>query len=429
MKERYGIAFDIGTTTIVGSLVSLETCEEKKTAMLPNPQMRWGRDVLSRISAIVDNPEELKELQGRAIDTCNDIIKNLTNPENVKFITVAGNSTMEHLFLGISPAPLAKVPYKPAFKQSKKVKADAIGIRINPEAYVYTFPLIGGFIGGDTVGVILSTNIHKTKKYCLAIDIGTNNETVLGSEDSIFATSTAAGPAFEGGTIKHGIIAEHGAIQGVKIENDKIAIDVIGNVSPRGICGSGIIDCTAKLLNAGIIDASGRIKNRNEVEGNLANRIREQGAKGKGQDDEQGNAFILYKDAKKEITITQKDVREIQLAKGAIQAGIQLLLKKAQVNSEEIDRVFIAGAFGSNINKQSLADIGVIENEWLDRVTFVGDAALDGARLALCSEEKRKEAEDVAKNAKYLSLSGSHHFQKEFIKGMGFPKKAVSSNE
>ena len=427
MKERYGIAFDIGTTTIVGSLVSLETCEEKETAMLPNPQMRWGRDVLSRILATVDNADMLQELQRGVVNACNDIIKDLTSPQNVQFVAAAGNSTMEHLFLGISPAPLAKVPYKPAFKQSKKVKADAVGIMVNPGAYVYTFPLIGGFIGGDTVGVILSTNIHKTKKYCLAIDIGTNNETVLGSEDSIFATSTAAGPAFEGGTIKHGMIAEHGAIQGIKIENDKIAIDVIGNVSPRGICGSGIIDCVAKLLNAGIIDASGRIKNRNEVEGNLANRIKEE-----TQDlrlKTQGNEFVLYKDAKKEITITQKDVREIQLAKGAIQAGIQLLLKKARVNSEEIDRVFIAGAFGSNINKQSLADIGVIENKWLGRVTFVGDAALDGARLALCSEEKRKEAEEIAEETKYLSLSGSAHFQKEFIKGMEFPEKTVSSNE
>lgn len=412
MEERYGIAFDIGTTTIVGSLVNLETCEEKKAAMLPNPQMKWGRDVLSRILATIDNADMLRELQGGVANACNDIIKALTNPQNVQFITAAGNSTMEHLFLGISPAPLAKVPYKPAFKQSKKVKADAVGIMVSPKAYVYTFPLIGGFIGGDTVGVILSTNIHKTKKHCLAIDIGTNNETVLGSEDSIFATSTAAGPAFEGGTIKHGMIAEHGAIQGVKIENDKIAIYVIGNVSPGGICGSGIIDCIAKLLNAGIIDASGRIKNRSEVEGNLANKITESG---------EGNAFILSKDAKREITITQQDVREIQLAKGAIQAGIQLLLKKAQVNSDDIDRVFIAGAFGSNINKQSLADIGVIEKKWLDRVTFVGDAALDGARLALCSEEKRKEAEDIARNAKYLSLSGSQHFQKEFIKGMGFP--------
>ncbi|MBI5327551.1 MAG: DUF4445 domain-containing protein [Deltaproteobacteria bacterium] len=413
VNPKYGIAFDIGTTTIVGSLVDLATCEEKETAMLENPQMRWGRDLLSRISAAVDSIETLKELHLETINACNNIIKRLTNPENIQFVTAAGNATMEHLFLGISPAPLAKVPYRPAFKESRKIKADAVGIIINPEAYIYTFPLIGGFIGGDTVAVILSTALHKTKKYCLAIDIGTNNETALGSENSIFATSTAAGPAFEGGTIRHGMIAKNGAIHGVKIECDKIEIDVIGDESPKGICGSGIIDCVAKLLNAGIIDVSGRVKNRDEVEGNLANRIIEEGS---------GNAFLLYKDAKREITITQNDVREIQLAKGAIQAGIKLLLKKAKVNFDEIDRVFIAGAFGSNINKQSLADIGVIEKEWLDRVVFVGDAALDGARLALCSEEKRKEAEDIAKNAKYLPLSGSQHFQKEFIKGMGFPE-------
>lgn len=430
---QHGIAFDIGTTTIVGALVNLPTdqkflygglegCKEVKTAFLPNPQIKWGKDVLSRILAAIDNPEALKSLQGAVADACNDIIKKLANPNDVRFVTVAGNSTMEHLFLGISPLPLAKVPYKPAFLKAKKVKADEIGIHINPEAYVYTFPLIGGFIGGDTVGVILSTAIHKAKKYCIAIDIGTNNETALGSERSIFAASTAAGPAFEGGTIKHGMIAERGAIQGIGIEDDRLSVDVIGNAIPGGICGSGIIDCIAKLLNAGVIDKSGRIRNRNEVEGNLANKIKEYGQGGKGQK-EQGNEFILYKDASGEITITQRDVREIQLAKGAIQAGIKLLLTKAKVSSDEIDKVFIAGAFGSNINKQSLADIGVIEKQWLDRVVFVGDAALDGARLALCFEEKRKEAEDIAKKTKYLSLSGSAHFQKEFIKGMEFPKE------
>ena len=411
--EKPGIAFDIGTTTIVGSLVDLNSCKGKKTAFLPNPQMKWGRDVLSRITATVNNPEALKSLRQAAADACNEIIGNLTRPEDVQFITIAGNSTMEHLLLGISPALLAKVPYKPAFKEAKKIRAAAIGLIVNPEAYIYTFPLIGGFIGGDTVAGILSTEIHKRKRYCLLIDIGTNNETALGSENAIFATSTAAGPAFEGGSIKYGMIAKHGAIQGVEIENDKLILDVIGNTTPEGICGSGIIDSIAKLLNVGIIDKSGRIKTRNEIEGNLANRIIEEGA---------GNAFLLYKDAKREITITQNDVREIQLAKGAIQAGIKLLLKKAQIAPFDIDRIFIAGAFGSNIKKESLAQIGILEKEWLDKVTFVGDAALDGAKLALCSEEKQKEAECIAMQTKHISLSGSQHFQKEFLKGMEFPK-------
>ncbi|MBI3755986.1 MAG: DUF4445 domain-containing protein [Deltaproteobacteria bacterium] len=415
-----GIAFDIGTTTIVGALVDLESCKEKKTAFLPNPQMKWGMDVLSRILAAIDNQEALKSMQQAAAHTCNEIIKKLVNPEDVQFVTIAGNLTMEHLFLGISPAKLAKVPYKPAFKEAKKINAAAVGVNIKQDADIYTFPLIGGFIGGDTVAGILSTEIHRTKKYCLLIDIGTNNETVLASEKAIFATSTAAGPAFEGGGVKYGMMAKNGAIQGMKIESGKVILDIIGDAAPEGICGSDIIDAIAKLLCAGIIDKSGRIKNRDEIEGNIANRIKESGSQ-RVRESEDGNEFVLYKDAKKEITITQKDVREIQLAKGAIQAGIKLLLKKADVTADGIDKIYIAGAFGSNINKESLAAIGVIEKEWLDKVICVGDAALDGARLALCSEEKRKEAEWIAEKTKHLSLSGSAHFQKEFMRGMEFP--------
>lgn len=418
--EKSGIAFDIGTTTIAGSLVDLTNCKVKKTALLPNPQMKWGRDVLSRITATVDNTETLKSMQEAVVNACNEIIKNLIDPQDVKFVVATGNSVMEHLFLGIPPASLAKVPYKPAFKEAKKLRAGAIGLIVKPDTYIYAFPLIGGFIGGDTVAGILSTEIHKRKGYSLLIDIGTNNETALGSEKAVFATSTAAGPAFEGGNVKYGLIAKRGAIQGIEIRSDKAVLDVIGDVTPKGICGSGIIDSIAKLLNAGIIDRTGRIKNRDEVEGNIANRIieGEAGARNHGT----GNAFLLYKDANREITITQNDVREIQLAKGAIQAGIKLLLKKAQVTPFDIDRIFIAGAFGNNIKKESLARIGVLEKEWLDKVTFVGDAALDGARLALCSEEKRSEAEDIAKKTKHVSLSGSKHFQKEFLEGMEFPK-------
>lgn len=409
---EYGIAFDIGTTTIAGALVNLDSCEEKGALHLENPQMKWGKDVLSRILSAGENADALKSLQHAAVFACNTIIRNLTNPKDVRFVVVAGNSTMEHLFLGISPAPLAKVPYKPSFRDAKNIRAQALGIIANTEAYVYAFPLIGGFIGGDTVAGILSTGIDKTKECCLLIDIGTNNETVLASEKTIFAASTAAGPAFEGGAIKYGMIAKNHAIQGIQIEDDKVILDVIGNTAPEGICGSGIIDAVAKLLDAGIIDKSGRIKNRDEIGGNLANKIQELS---------EGNAFSLYRDAKKEIVITQKDVREIQLAKAAIQAGISLLLKKANVSKNEIDRIFLAGAFGSNINKESLARIGVLEKEWLAKIAPVGDAALDGTRIALCSEEKRKEAEDIARKTKHLSLSGSAHFQKEFLKGIEFP--------
>lgn len=415
----FGVAFDIGTTTIVGSLINLETFKEIGTDSLPNPQSRFGKDILSRIKWIMEDASNLDILQHDVLSVCNNIINSITRQspdllnEDIKLIVAVGNSVMEHIFLGISPTPLAKVPYRPAFKDARELSVKDIGLDISSTAKVYAFPLIGGFVGGDTVGVILSTNIHKIKGHALAIDIGTNSEIVLSSKGSLYATSAAAGPAFEGGSIKYGMIAKKGAIQGIGIKNDKLLLDVIGDRTPEGICGSGIIDAIAKLLDIGIIDTTGRIKKRNEVEGNIANRIIEQG---------QGNAFVLYKDAKKEITITQNDVRELQLAKSAIQAGIKLLLKKAKTNTDEIEKVFIAGAFGSNINKDSLAKIGVLEKAWIDKVKFVGDAALDGAKLALCSEEKRKEAEDIAKQTKHLSLSGSAHFQEEFMKGMGFPE-------
>lgn len=410
--KNFGAAFDIGTTTIVASLIDLENCTQQKTISIPNPQSKWGKDVLSRLTAILDKPDILITLQKEVVNACNSIIKTLADTEDISIAAIAGNSVMEHIFLGISPLSLAKVPYRPAFKEAKMLKPTETGLALNPKGYVYTFPLIGGFVGGDTAAGILSTEIHRADNCCLLIDIGTNNETVLGSKKGLFAASTAAGPAFEGGTIKHGMIAQDGAIQGIEIIDDMVTLDVIGSKTPLGICGSGIIDSVAKLLSAGVIDKTGRIKSRDEVKGNLANRIKEQG--------QGGNEFILYKDAKREVTITQNDVREIQLAKGAIQAGIKLLFKKARANPAHINKVFIAGAFGSSINKDSLAGIGVIEKEWLDKVVFVGNAALNGAKLAICSKEKRKEAEWIAKNTKYISISGSLHFQDEFLKGMNF---------
>ncbi len=407
----YGIAFDIGTTTIAGVLIDLETFKEIDAASAPNPQARFGKDIISRVQRIIDDPSNLQTLQHDVISACNSIIHAIARDvEDIKLITAAGNSVMEHIFLGISPAPLARVPYRPVFKDAGLLSAKALDLDLLPDTQLYTFPLIGGFIGGDTVAVILATNIHMAKGVSLAIDIGTNSEIVLSSDGKLYATSAAAGPAFEGGRIRCGMIARDGAIQAVKIDNERVILDVIGGSTPAGICGTGLLDAIAWMLRADILDTSGRIKNRDEVQGNIANKIIET---------KDGNSFLLYRDSKREISITQQDVRELQLAKGAIQAGIRLLLKRAGV--DDIDRIYLAGAFGSSLKKDSLAQIGVLESRWLDKVIFVGDAALDGARLALCSEEKRREAEDIAKKARHISLSGSAHFQKEFMKGMEFP--------
>ena len=410
---RYGIAFDIGTTTIVGSLIDLNTLKEIDTASLQNPQARFGKDILSRISAITEDALLLKTLQLDVIGACNSIIHaitNVTDRDYLELVVAAGNSVMEHILLGISPVSLARVPYRPVFKDARLLSAKDTGLDVKPFTKLYTFPLIGGFIGGDTVGVILSTGIHKKKGPSLAVDIGTNSEIVISTGGKLYAASAAAGPAFEGGHIEDGMTADRGAIQGVKINNDRVILDVIGNINPAGVCGTGLVDAAAQMLKAGIMDSSGRIKNRTEVYSNLANKIIEK---------KDGSTFLLSRDSKKEISVTQKDIRELQLAKGAIQAGMRVLMHKAKV--DEVEQVYLAGAFGSNLKTESLVQIGVLKKEWQDKVVFVGDAALDGAKMAACSEKKRKEAEEIASGVTYLSLSGSRQFQEEFIRGMEFP--------
>ncbi|MBI5287284.1 MAG: DUF4445 domain-containing protein, partial [Deltaproteobacteria bacterium] len=258
-----GIAFDIGTTTIVGSVLELPGCVELGALSFPNPQVKWGKDVLSRVQRVVEDPSALKTLQAEVIRTCNRIIQEITIPTHVKKVVAVGNTVMEHLFLGVSPASMARPPYRPSFKEPQDIPASQIGLEIDPSGRVYTFPLIGGFIGGDTIGVILSTEIHKAKGVrlspeCfyqgLAIDIGTNSEIVLASNKGLYAVSCAAGPAFEGGSIKHGMIAGRGAIQGMRIDSEGVLLDVIGDVTPRGICGSGLIDIVSQLLRTGVID-------------------------------------------------------------------------------------------------------------------------------------------------------------------------------
>jgi uncharacterized 2Fe-2S/4Fe-4S cluster protein (DUF4445 family) len=338
----------------------------------------------------------------------------------IEKVTVAGNTVMEHIFLGISPEPLGRAPYKPAFKESRELNASEAGLDLGPRATLYTFPVIGGFVGGDTVAVILSLGLHKDKKHekdkkraerALALDIGTNSEIVLSTPEALFCASSPAGPAFEGGEIKDGMRARNGAIQGVNLEGDRIRLDTIGTSSPKGICGSGLVDAASVLIKAGVIEPSGRIRSSQEVSTNLSYHIKE----GKC-----ANSFVLYRDTRGEISLTQDDIRALQVAKAALRAGINVVLKKAKLEPRNIDRVYIAGAFGSNLDKAGLSAIGVLDRVWLDKVTPVGDAALDGARLALASDDKRTEAEEIARSAKYVPLSGSAYFEREFLANMNF---------
>lgn len=409
-KNEVGIAFDLGTTTIAGASVDLENRKIIKALSLPNPQVKWGRDVLARVNAVAGDPALLKGLSDSVLEACNSIIRGVSEGRKIREITAAGNPVMEHILLKVSPEPLSKVPYKPVFTQAKRLSAKDAGFEADEETRLYTFPLVSGFVGGDAVAVALCLGLQRESGAALALDIGTNSEILLSSGGVIYGTSAAAGPAFEAGELKYGMTAGNGAIEGVKVDGDDIKLDVIGGAAPRGICGSGLVDAASELLRAGVIDASGRIKDRGEIPTNLSNRIKE----GK-----EGNSFILYRCAKGEVALSQSDIRALQVAKAAIKAGISMLLKKAGLAAGDMEKVYLAGAFGSHLKKEGLGTIGLLNKSWLEKIRSVGDAALDGAVLGLY-DEKKKEAEGLADNVKYVSLSGSAHFEREFISNMDF---------
>ncbi|MCK4738685.1 MAG: DUF4445 domain-containing protein [Deltaproteobacteria bacterium] len=427
INDPLGVAFDIGTTTLVGALTNLKTKERLRTISEPNPQQRWGKDLLSRVKAITDNPLLLKELQGVVIKTCDLMLgRLLPKGKRVEKIIIAGNTVMEHIFFCVSPEGLGKIPYRPAFKESKKIKATELGFDpayVTEKADLYSLPIIGGFVGGDTIGVILALELHKNREAPrLAIDIGTNSEIVLSTKDKLFTASAAAGPAFEGGEMMYGMSAKDGAIEGLEVVDGLIKLQVIGNATPDGICGSGLIKATSEFIRAGVIAENGQIQGSKDIDSNLSNRVKE------GED---GRYITLYRGGAssqqrksthpEEITLSQADVRALQVAKGAIRAGISILLDKAKVKIDELEKIYIAGAFGANLNTSALKTIGLLEDEWLSKVESTGDAALQGTLLAF-DKDTWQEGEEVARSTKYVSLSGSKHFEREFMSNMNFKK-------
>lgn len=410
-NDGFGVAFDLGTTTVVGSVVNLETGETLNRVTHPNPQKEWGADVMSRIRSVKDDPKILVVLQKSVINTCNNIIEELNPEGGVKAITVAGNTVMEHIFVGISPLCLGKVPYKPDFKESRIINAKTLGFNVESGVSLYTFPIIGGYVGGDTVSVLLALDILAREDNIAMIDIGTNSEIVVKGTKGIYSAATPAGPAFEGGEIRDGMVAGKGAVEGFKIVGDSVELKVIGGGQPTGICGSGLIEAVGELIEHSIIDSTGRIKDSSEIETNLANKIKREA---------EGNVFVFSRGAKGEVALTQPDIRALQFAKGAIIGGLNMLFDKSKTDGKDIKKVYIAGAFGSHLNAKALCIMGILKEEWLDRVEIVGDAALRGAELAIASKEKRREAEKIATDTRYVSLSGSKNFEKEFIEAMNF---------
>ena len=411
--EVFGLAIDIGTTKVAVYLLSLEsgTVVDKTGEM--NPQIACGEDVISRINYASQDINGRRFLQKAIVDLLNRKIAGMCahagiSPEQVADAVVVGNTAMHHIFAGLPVGQLGRAPYVPGVSEALDFRANRIGLVMAPGAYVHMPPIIAGYVGADHSAVLLATELWQAGKTSAVIDIGTNTEITLAVKGRLSSCSCASGPAFEGAHIKDGMRAAPGAIERVQIVDDEeIRIATIGDQAPVGICGSGILDAVAELKGAGVINEKGAF-----VAGHPRVRI----STGKLQE------YLLVETAKtghgKDITVTRQDINEIQLAKAAIRAGLEVLCSQAGIQTEHMDEIIIAGAFGAYIDIGNAVSIGMFPDLPLERFRQVGNAAGMGARLALLSQEQRARIQDVVKDIEYVELTTAPQFQDEFMEAM-----------
>jgi uncharacterized 2Fe-2S/4Fe-4S cluster protein (DUF4445 family) len=418
----YGAAFDVGTTTLVGSLMDLRTGDDLALASEINPQVSFGDDVLSRIRHSGLSDEGAEQLRRAIVDAIGGMIDELCAEagvarEHVYELSFAGNTTMEHLLCGIDVTQMGQVPFVPAHARGLVARAAELGVPIHKRGAAYVFPVIGGFVGGDTVAGMLATRLDEQPGPALLVDIGTNGEIVVRRDGTLLAASTAAGPAFEGARISCGMRATRGAIEKVVFDGD-VRCGVIGDAPPIGMCGSALVDLAAELLGAGVVTPEGRLLPPDELPRNLPDALRRRVSR---QDDGQ-TRFLVAEADRTQVTLTQRDVRELQLASGAIRAGIAILLKQAGLRPEDLCRVLIAGAFGSFIRRNHAQRIGLLPAD-IDhkRIHYVGNTSLSGAKWALVSTAARKQAEELARRTRHVELSRDGDFQTHFAEAMIFP--------
>lgn len=410
LENQKGIAVDLGTTTIVAYLLNLETGNQIGHVAALNPQIMYGEDVMSRITYAVseDNgPEVLRDVVLRRIE---EVLMELVSLAKVDYqdlsrLVIVGNPAMHHLLLGLDTESLGKAPYKPAIKDSLNKTGEELGFFSVKRINAYFPPNIAGFVGGDTAAFILSQRLDTTDKIVLGIDVGTNGEIILSIEGELFCCSCAAGCAFEGATIKHGMRGQEGAIEHLSIFdlNKAPQFTVIGNTTPKGLCGSGIVDIVAELKTTGIIRPNGRMLESNRV-----------------IDLEGERAYIITRpgenNSEKLLIFTQNDVRQVQLAKGAILAGASILMESAGVDVTDIDMLLLAGAFGNYINPKSAMTIGLLPPVALEKVIPVGNAAGAGAKRMLLSLKERALIESVVERIKYVELMKYDNFPRIFAR-------------
>jgi uncharacterized 2Fe-2S/4Fe-4S cluster protein (DUF4445 family) len=418
----YGMAFDIGTTTVVAMLWSLETGKELGAAACTNPQNEFGADVISRITYCDDDPEKLEKIRSKIIAGLNGLIEELSTRHKVakseiQKVTVGGNTTMSHIFGGYPPASLARAPFSPMYTGTLTLSQKELGLSVSQDAEITLLPNIAGHVGGDITAGIVASRILDEQKLTLFLDIGTNGEIVLAWDGVAMTCSTAAGPAFEGATIQSGMRAAPGAIEKIQIKDDEVFIKTVDDAEPVGICGSGIIDVISEMLGADLINAKGRLAGREDYEKKhpqspLLERL---------VNTEDGREFILvYKENGPHIVVTQKDIREVQLAKGAIAAGIAIMLGRMGRQSGDIHKIIIAGAFGNFIHKESAVAIGLIPPLPMNRIISAGNTAGAGVSMTLMNEGEMDLAKSVPTRVEHVELASCGEFQDEYMKALAF---------
>lgn len=424
-SANLALAVDLGTTTVALSLLDACSGKQLASAGVLNPQVSFGDDVLNRVCAQSESDAKRKEMSACVVTAINKMLAEIAgntgiDTRGIRAVTIAGNTVMQSLFCGVPARWLGEIPFAPPFSGEMRFSASELNLATHPNAVVSLFPVIGGFVGGDITAGLLATGFataeHDAKS--LFVDVGTNGEIVLRNGDRYFATAAAAGPAFEGAGIEFGMRASNGAMEKILIEDGIIKFNVIGNEKPRGICGTALIDITAEMLKNGLMDETGRILSPDECGPDVPEALKKhliQADNGDTYD------FMITPPGTEDIFIRQKDVRQLQLASGAIRAAIAILLRKADIEAEELDSVKIAGGFGNYIRRTHAKRIGMIPDLPDDRIHFIGNTSLIGAKLALLDRAGMRRAAKIAEMVECVDVSLDPEFQMEFGMSMIFP--------
>lgn len=417
-RGRYGVAIDIGTTTVVAYLVDLLEGRLVEAGSTYNSQIRFGDDVITRIVHATEGGG-LGELRDAVASDVNELLRVMTerhgvSPADIESAVVSGNTTMEHLFWGLDPASIREEPYIPTVNSFPLWRAGTARLRTNSQAPVYTLPSVASYVGGDIVSGVMASRMHRSPEISLFMDIGTNGEIAIGNDELLITAACSAGPCFEGSGIRHGMRATEGAVEAVRIDPATFEpeLETIGGARPAGICGSGMIDAVSEMFLTGVIDQRGKF-------------VRDIGTP-RIKEGEEGPEYVFFSEGETEITLTEVDIENILRAKAAIYAGVNLLLSEVGFTLDDVRKVYIAGGFGVYLNVERAITLGMFPDMPIERFSFLGNTSVAGGYLALLSEDLRREAEEIASKMTYVELSVSRAFMDEYMSALFLPHTDIS---